>query len=112
MIEDKTVFGLYAFLFILVFIAGWFSDELYRELNNKREVNGLWISGMNKTSAESRAYNIDNSGQWICVNVVESMSYKNIVETCNHEAGHELFARKCGANPKLCFNLDRKFNKT
>jgi hypothetical protein len=91
------------------FAMGWFGNVLYKAYDNKIQIQGLWFKNWyNETAVKDRAYEMDNSGEWVLVNVNKDMEYKDIVDTCEHEAAHELFARKCTAHPEVCFKLMEK----
>ena len=91
-----------------VFALGWYGNDMYRWHENKQEVAGLWMSGIDYEMAQEEAYGLDSTGQWVCINVNKDLSFDQIIETCTHEAGHELFARKCADNPSICFELIRE----
>lgn len=99
-----TIIGMVLVL-ILGTVIGYCINEVYREYNNKQELRGLWLKGYNSTQAMKKVYSLDDSGQWVCVNINKNLDYEDIVETCLHEAGHELFARKCADDPEVCFKL-------
>jgi len=97
------------FLFILIsssITVGWIFNDLYSNWNQKRQIEGLWMRGFDSENlAEERAYEIEQSGAWVCVNIKPKLTFEEIVDTCIHEAGHELFARKCEDAPEICFEL-------
>jgi hypothetical protein len=91
-------------LFALCFaVIGWGANELYEDFTQERTLNGLWIDHDNSTkvNALETARKYDNKGDWICVNI-QGMTIKEMVETCEHEAAHELFAEKCENNVTRC----------
>lgn len=95
----------------LCFGVGWGVNDLYEYHSNKIQIRGLWMTGFNHSAAETQAYSLDHKGEWICINVNDNMKFQDIVNTCNHEAGHELFARKCSKNPELCLKLMEQYNE-
>ncbi|MCX6748558.1 MAG: hypothetical protein NT076_03055, partial [Candidatus Pacearchaeota archaeon] len=73
-------------LIILLLIIGWFGNDLYRNINDKRTVEGLWFGNpITKEKAIETADKIDGVGRWICVNIVPEMKYQELVNTCEHE---------------------------
>lgn len=107
--KDTTKLGLLSTCaFICACGIGWFVHDGYNILMDHRQVQGLWFSNINYTQMSKQAKEIDNNGEWVCVNVVKSMSYKDIVNTCEHEAAHELFARQCTANVEKCMEVIEK----
>jgi hypothetical protein len=94
------------FFVILFFILGWAGANLWSIVSLEKKIAGLWFNNYNYSEAENTAYNMDSSGQWVCVNVDKNMNYETIVEVCQHEAAHEVFARKCQKNPELCIWIE------
>jgi hypothetical protein len=94
------------------FILGWAGNNLWDVYKTNQEVAGLYFNGYTQSEAEDYAYNRDSTGQWVCINVNSGLEYKDIVETCSHEAGHELFARKCANNPEVCQKMWGVLNDT
>ena len=94
--------------FILtIFVTGWFSNELYRIESNKRMYNGLRIGGdVNYTVVKEITTKYDKNGDWICVNV-NGMTPQEMIETCQHEAGHEIFAEYCEDNWEECLEVTK-----
>jgi hypothetical protein len=82
----------------------------YQIANDQNEVtgnkiDGMWLKGMeNKTEAENYVQEKDKGGDWICVNI-KGMTYKRMIEVCNHEAGHEIFAENCEKNIDKCLEI-------
>lgn len=103
MIIDKIVIVCVIFIGIGLFVLGWFSNEAYKDWNNKKIVAGLWISNSNYSNAVEKAYNLDNSGQWVLINVDKDMDYNECVRVASHECGHELWSKLCQEDDnKLC----------
>lgn len=97
-IPRKKVFILVA----LALIMGWLINDLYSAYIYQRSYNGLHIRpnrdmsyGEIKDLAETR----DKYGNWICINV-RNMKYEEVVDTCIHEAAHEVFARLIEESPE------------
>lgn len=90
---------------------GYFGNEAYRYYNYQSEYKGLWIPYINnKPEALEKAYNYDTYGNWICINIRDS-SFEEIINTCEHEAGHELFARACAKNETKCLEYANEISK-
>ena len=95
-------------LFLFCFILGILSTLIYQEVMNYRVINGIWIPyNYNGATTEQEAINVaktyDTLGNFICVNI-KGMDYKQMLETCSHEVGHEIFAQKCAKNIVGCLN--------
>ena len=90
---------------VCIFILGILSANLYNDYNYQKKLDGLWLNGYNYSSVKEKTSSLDNSGQWVCININDEMNYEEIVNTCEHEAGHELFARLCDKEPEKCFKL-------
>jgi len=88
---------------------GWSLNDLNKEIQNKRILNGLYIPNRNYSEAQSLAYSMDNSGEWVCVNVDKTMTYPVAYNTCIHECSHaaysEIFAVSCENNVTKCEEL-------
>lgn len=98
--------GFILLILLFYFIVGWFANDFYRDYTNKRILDGLLIKGMSYSEAKKTAYKSDKYGDWILVNV-NGMNYERMVETCKHEAGHELFAEYC-ENTDKCFEIAKE----
>lgn len=85
---------------IILILIGVIGTLAFQQITNARTVNGLYFK-LNDTqlNAVQVAKNIENTGKWICVNV-NGMNYKTMVETCQHEAGHEIFAEIVEKHPE------------
>ena len=85
---------------------GWAGNKLYDAYSNKRVLNGLWINyNITNLDAVKEAEKYDEYGTWVCVNI-KQMKYQDIIDTCIHEASHELFARNCETNATKCMELE------
>ena len=112
-VPEETMGFLEYFLQIILIISlisiGWFGNILYEDYTNQRAFNGLMIRNTDKNGAIEISYELDNIGDWICVNI-KGMDYNKAVETCQHEAAHELFAEVCEKNTTLCLETQEKLN--
>lgn len=98
---------LFAVLLISLFAIGWFSNDIYRNIVQHRTINGLWINGvLNESGAVELAKSQDFYGDWICINTF-GMSIDEVIRTCEHEAGHEIFAEYCEDNFDKCKELTK-----
>ncbi len=108
---DRELKELLAVIFvsmIIFFVLGWIGNNIYREITNKKTIDGLWIPRVsNITQAEELANEWDNVSNWICINILD-MSIEDIIETCEHEAGHEMFARYCAEDIENCINFTKE----
>jgi hypothetical protein len=96
---DKIFMGIFI---ILALTMGYLANDAYRYYSNKRTVDGLWMPlNISKVDAIKTAQKWDKTGNWICINIV-GMKVNDIIETCEHEAGHEIFARYCEKNATKC----------
>lgn len=99
--------GRIALIFILLFVAGYFFHSVW----NIRAYNGLWMGGnLTEKQALDKAYNYQLTGTWVCINI-KGMDYETIVNTCEHEAGHELFAKACEKNDDICRQVQEILRK-
>ena len=88
------IFGI-IILIICFFSLGYFSNDMYRQYNAERTVNGLHIMSANKTKALQISNDYDPYGHWVCVNI-NGMDPLDGLKTCMHEVSHEMFATECG----------------
>jgi len=100
--KDKKEIIFFVIEFILIFSIGFVSNYAYKEITNKRTLDGLWLHNYNGTEAKIKAQERDSLGHWICVNI-KGMDYSLAVETCQHEVGHEIFAEICEKDMDKCF---------
>lgn len=99
------IFGVIVMGIMLIGI-GWLAGDIYNDVNQKIQIRGLWFNNFqNYSDVQEYAYNQDHSGEWVCINVNKDLTFEDIVETCTHEASHELFARKCTEQPEECIKL-------
>jgi hypothetical protein len=102
--EMKGIYIGSVILAIGFILLGWFGNNLYKYYNYERTYNGLRIGNSNYSTATEISRSYDRNGNWVCVNV-RDMDYKQAQETCDHEAGHEIFAVECGKNITRCMEV-------
>jgi hypothetical protein len=83
----------YGLLVLCLIMAGWFGHGVWQFYNNQRIYDGFYFESgpTEKIEIIKTVYNYEPSGEWICVNI-KGMTYREALRTCQHEAGHELFA--------------------
>jgi hypothetical protein len=92
---NKILVLLIILLEISSFMVGWFSSNLYHDYNSPQGTVGMSIQhGTSEQIQELTGY-----GNWICVKV-DDMNFSQMVEVCQHEAGHEIFAEIIEKYPK------------
>lgn len=92
------------YIFISGILVGYCINEAYNIYSNHRYYNGVYINkNVSYPDAKNMAQSIDSFGYWVCVNI-KGMSINDIIDTCEHEAAHELFARKCSNSIITCFD--------
>jgi len=90
-------------LFITVFILGIFTILAYQAYNHigpfslEVKVYGVWTQDLSKLQTYS--------GSFICINIDETKTLKQLQNTVNHEIGHEIWARYCEDNIDKCINI-------
>lgn len=87
---------------LLLVIFGWCVNDLYSSYRYTRSYNGLHIrppGEMSHEEIQELARTRDKFGNWICINV-RDMKYSQVVDTCIHEAAHEVFARIIESEPE------------
>jgi len=65
---------------------------------------GLSFRNYNCSDVQLKAYEYEPKADWVCINV-DGMSYEKMINTCVHEASHEIFAEYCADNIKECFDV-------
>jgi len=80
---------------------GWAGNEVYRNVSNKKILDGLNIRGSTLPEVQDISRKLDSNGDWVCINIL-GMDYKLAVEIVNHEVGHEIFANECEKNMDKC----------
>lgn len=102
--ENNDVIGLLISIGTLTFLIGVFmgfylEDNNCPAMNQSIKIDGIWthnVSGLSKYS-----------GTFICVNIDNVKTLRDLVTTCEHEAGHEIFARECEVNFDKCVELEK-----
>lgn len=102
--SKKSFNRLVAVIFIAAIILGWLGNDIFRMYSNKKTLDGLWLP-QNISTDEAREYaeSRDTVGSWICVNI-KGMTIQEMINTCEHEAAHEIFAQKCSSNATDCLD--------
>lgn len=108
--NDKIYFT--TAFFILLFLGiglGWSLHGLYQSYSNERILNGLSIRNADYEYANKKAYELDDKGDWVCINVAYDMPYPEAYNTCVHECSHraysEIFAEHCEDDLDKCKEL-------
>src|SRR4030042_917865 len=99
------------FLIVIIIVGlfslGWFGNDMYKEWNNEKQLNGLWLKNYDYQGAKEKAYKMDEFGDWVCVNIAFDMDYPEAYETCVHECSHqafsEIYAEQCENNYEGCW---------
>ena len=96
-------------LLFYVFILGITLTMIYNNYNpiteeviinrclTQARINGVWLSDIKQLS--------NYSGRYICVNIDETKTLKELNRICSHEVGHEIFARYCEKNFTKCLEV-------
>lgn len=101
----KKLIILLIILFICFFILGWAGNEIYRAYTYKRTIDGLWLrQNITYKTALDYSKNLDIYGDWVCINI-RGMEIQDIIDTCQHEASHEVFAEYCQDKPLRCLEV-------
>ena len=63
-------------------------------------IDGLYFPDNTTTHSEVilSAYDYEREGKWVCINI-RDMTFQAAVDTCTHEAAHEMFAGIIEKNP-------------
>jgi len=102
MVIEKIIKIVLIFVLVISLIGiGWAGNEVYKNVANKKILNGLNIRGSTFTGAQDLSRKMDSNGDWVCVNIL-GMDYRQAIETVNHEVGHEIFANECEDNIEEC----------
>lgn len=94
----------------LIFILGWQTNAVYRDIKIEREINGLYIKGnIDMERAKEIAEIRDKKGDWVCINVAYDMKPSEAYQTCVHECSHkaytEIFAEWCEDDFEKCLGV-------
>jgi len=102
---DKIEIILIGIIIVCLIGIGWMGNRVYEKLNHERKFDGLWLSDIqNKSTALEKVRGYDEYGNWVCVNI-KGMEYTKAIEVCQHEVGHEMFAKECGKNMSKCLEV-------
>jgi hypothetical protein len=102
--------GLKTIIVISLLAIGWIGNNIYQyyyspipkyylDNPNQVKVNGIWTNDIKQIA--------NYSGTFICINIKERDTLKDMMETCQHEIGHEVFARECGKNFTICEEVSK-----
>jgi hypothetical protein len=73
-----------------------------KETKSDKLFNGLRFEDTdNYGKAMQIAHDTEGTGDWVCINI-KDMDYKQAVKTCQHEVGHEIFAKECEKDIDKC----------
>jgi len=90
---------------LAIFALGWCSHGLYETYQQEKFLKGLWVpDAESRVDAIKIAQEFDYNGDWVCINV-NGMSFSEMVETCTHESGHEIFAQMVQEDPDIIEKL-------
>lgn len=94
----------YVFLFLAIIASvtlGAVSMHYYNLIttNHGSKLYGVWL---NNISALSKY-----DGSFICVNIDETKTLAQLETVCEHEVGHEIFARECENNFTKCLEVEK-----
>lgn len=95
--KDFNFYLLVSSLVVCGFLAGFIFSNIQSDATHVR-VQGLWLPELKAVE--------NYKGTFICINVDKTESIKDLVETCEHEVGHEVFARVCAKNFTKCEELE------
>lgn len=80
-----------------MFIVGWFLKP--SEECTQAKAGGLWLPRLSDLS--------NYQGRYICVNIDTTKSLTQLNKLCQHEVGHEIFARNCETNFTKCLEAEK-----
>lgn len=78
------------------FYLGWILKPSHD--STEVQVAGVWTHNL---SSIKQYYN----GSFICVNIDEVKTLTELQRVCQHEVGHEIFARECESNFTNCLEI-------
>jgi len=86
---------------VLIFLIGFTTSYLIEKSKDSTQVRvyGVWTSDIEKLEGYE--------GTFICVNVDTTKTLDELRRTCEHEAGHEIFARFCEEDFDKCLEATR-----
>jgi hypothetical protein len=71
--------------------------NVIEQCSTQAKLAGLWLPDIQTL----KNYN----GKYICVNVDETKTLTELERVCEHEVGHEIFARECETNFTKCAEM-------
>ena len=71
---------------------GWLIGN--SNINTSARIDGVWLRNLDSLT--------NYEGRFICINIDETKTLKELSSTCTHEAAHEVFARECENNIDKC----------
>ena len=74
------------------------NEKVIIDCKQQIRVAGLWVQNLSLVSRYV--------GTFICVNIDEVRDLKELKRVCEHESGHEIFARYCERNITKCEELE------
>ena len=109
--KEKLSYVMFVLFFIVSgFLLGWIGNNLYKDMINRRTLNGLWIPEKNESEALNIAYKMDKISNWVCINT-KGMDYNDCENTASHECGHEVWSKLCEKNNnELCLRGQELLN--
>jgi hypothetical protein len=93
-------------MIILAGILGVSGSQLYNSYypnevcSTQAKIQGLWLPNIQYLS--------NYTGKYICINIDETKSLTELNRVCNHEIGHEIFARECESNLTKCLEMENE----
>lgn len=72
-------------------------EKVVEECSTQAKISGLWLPDIK----DLENYN----GKYICINLDETTNLKELQRICEHEIGHEIFARVCEKDIDKCLDL-------
>ena len=91
-------------LIICVFFVGYYANDVMDYYSYQSTVAGLHVSDVTEQRLNEITDSYSEYGDWICVDV-RGMDYRDALEVCKHEVGHEIFAEECEDNIDKCFEV-------
>ena len=74
-----------------------FNQQVIEDCSTQAKIGGLWIRNMSSLQ--------DYAGTFICVNIEQTKTLRQLEKTCEHEVGHEIFARECAKDFEKCLGV-------
>lgn len=67
--------------------------------STQAKIAGLWLPNLTKLS--------EYDGKYICININSVKTLAELNRVCNHEIGHEVYARECETNITKCLEMEK-----